>query len=71
METNIKSKSRVQLVNPWSGACPDNMLLTWKQVSSWAKENVHYSYYDEWIKEARKAFRNDDGETLGIMIIGS
>jgi hypothetical protein len=45
--------------------------LTWNQIKKWAGENVHEDSRKEWLKEAREAFRDDDGETLGNMIIGS
>ncbi len=62
---------RVQLVNPWSKALPPDRNMTWAEIKTWCAENVHPRNQDEWLKEARTAFRANDGEQLGIMIIGS
>jgi len=45
--------------------------MTWAEIKTWCAENVHPRNQDEWLKEARTAFRANDGEQLGIMIIGS
>jgi len=62
---------KVQLVNPWSGACPPDMNLTWDDIKIWESEHVHPNTRSAWISEAMKAFQDGDGKTLGSMIIGS
>ena len=62
---------RVQIVNPWSGAFAPGFNLTWEEIGTWAEKHIHTSDMAEWLKEAKKAFALDDGETLGKMIIGS
>lgn len=61
----------VQLINPWSKAEPPDKCWTWLQVRKWATKHIGPSSRKDWLKAAREAFRNDDGETLGSMIIGS
>jgi len=61
----------VQLVNPWSGAKPKDRDMTWDDIVSWAKDHVSTTDRPDWLKDARKAFKEDDGITLGKMIIGS
>lgn len=61
----------VQMINPWSKAEPPDKCWTWKQVRAWATKNIGVISRREWLKAAREAFRDDDGETLGKMIIGS
>jgi len=61
----------VQLINPWSGAAPEEYCLSWTQIVAWAVDHVHESDRDEWLAIAKTAYDQDDGETLGRMIIGS
>jgi hypothetical protein len=69
MKTNLRSKETIRLQNPWSGSVTKEM--TWKQIVNWCKESIHPSDQHDWLKEARKAARNNDEKTLGIMIIGA
>lgn len=71
MKTNLRSKDAIQLINPWSGAQPPDAVYTWSDIVAFCREYIHPIDHKEWIAEARRAARNDDGKTLGIMIIGS
>ena len=71
MRTNLQSKESIQLVNPWTGAYPPDMMLTWNEIVEWCRQYVHPTYQSDWLRQARVAARNDDGEALGVMIIGS
>lgn len=62
---------RVQLINPWSGALPEDKNLTWDEIHAWAQEHVHPDDLPGWLRRARQAFRDNDGAELGAMIIGS
>ena len=59
----------VTLINPWSGAFCQEM--TWSKIRKWAITHVHGASRREWLAAAREAFRDQDGGTLGSMIIGS
>jgi len=61
----------VQLINPWSGAAPEEYCLSWSQIVDWAGDHVHESDRDEWLAIAKTTYDRDDGETLGLLIIGS
>lgn len=61
---------KVTLINPWTHQ-PTERKMTWAQIYHWAKENVHFADFGDWLKAARVAFNADDGATLGKMIIGS
>ena len=71
MKTNKKSQERIQLINPWSGAAPEEKQMTWREIVEWCEIYIHETNQGEWLREARRAVKNDDGEQLGIMIIGS
>jgi hypothetical protein len=60
---------KVVLLNPWTGA--EVKAMTWNEIEAWARKFIHYQNRDEWLNDASDAFDNDDGETLGNMIIGS
>lgn len=63
------SKGKVlDLVNPWSGSVRE---MTWGEVERWGAEHVHPVDLPAWMRAARKAAQNNDGKTLGKMIIGS
>ena len=67
--TKLANLPAVTLINPWSGAMCQEM--TWRQISKWARENIHHASRPVWLAGAREAFRAQDGDTLGSMIIGS
>ena len=67
----MKEETTVQLVNPWSGAMPPDRVMTWPEIKTWARENVHERDRAAWLKVARWRFRKGDGDGLGKMIIGS
>ena len=71
METTIKSKDTIGLVNPWSKMIAPDNYWTWAQIVEWCNAHIHESNRADWLREARRAARNDDGETLGAMIIAS
>ena len=71
MTTNLKSKESIQLVNPWSGAYPPDRIMTWAQIVAWCRDSVNPADQADWIRQARQAARNDDGDELGMMIIGA
>ena len=62
---------RVQLINPWSGALPEDKNLAWDEIRAWAQGHVHPDDLPGWLRRARQAFRDNDGAALGTMIIGS
>ena len=62
---------RVQLINPWSGAMPEDKNLAWDEIRAWAQGHVHPDDLPGWLRRARQAFRDNDGAALGTMIIGS
>lgn len=62
---------RVQLLNPWSGAMPEDKNLAWAEIRAWAQGHVHPDDLPGWLRRARQAFRDNDGAALGTMIIGS
>lgn len=69
MTTKLADLPKITLINPWSGAqCQE---MTWAQIRAWATTNVYHGDRADWLKAAREAFRDQDGDTLGTMIIGS
>lgn len=67
--TKLANLPAVTLINPWSGAqCQE---MTWAQIRKWATNSIHHASRREWLASAREAFRDQDGDTLGTMIIGS
>lgn len=66
-----RPRKRVQLINPWSGALPEDKNLTWDEIRAWAQEHVHPDDLPGWLRRARQAFHDNDGAELGAMIIGS
>lgn len=61
--------TKVTLTNPWTKAPAKEMTL--KEIDQWAEQNVHPQDRRNWKREAHKAFKANDGDTLGNMIIGS
>jgi hypothetical protein len=45
--------------------------MTWTQIRNWAAKRIHHLNRREWLTAARAAYRDQDGNTLGSMIIGS
>ena len=68
-KTRIQKNLSISLVNPWSGST--NEMKTWKEIKAWAHSNVNGRNLRDWIKTAREAYNDHDGDTLGKMIIGS
>jgi hypothetical protein len=66
-----KFSLKVGLVNPWSGEIRQDHWWTWKQILKWIEENYQKKDREPIIKKAKKAFENNNGKTLGEMIIGS
>ena len=69
MKTNLKSTETIGLVNPWSKAI--SQFMTWKQITDWCNQNVHPADRAEWLKAARQYAKNNNGDELWNMIIGS
>jgi cytochrome b subunit of formate dehydrogenase len=67
--TKLAELPAVTLINPWSGV--QCQMMTWAQIRRWATHSIHQSNRAEWLDSAREAFRDQDGDTLGSMIIGS
>jgi hypothetical protein len=65
----ITSLPTVTLINPLSGAMCETM--TWAQIRNWATKRIHRLNRREWLYAARSAYRDQDGQTLGSMIIGA
>lgn len=66
--SEIKS---VTLVNPWTHQPVWDKAMTWAEIKSWAEDSVHPNDLGEWLRAARAAYKTQDGDTLGTMIIGS
>ena len=62
-------KKVVELVNPFSGVVAKEMTVS--EIKQWCADNVHKNDQAAWMTEARKAIKQDDGNTLGTMIIGA
>jgi len=70
-EEELEKRLPVQLINPWSGAMPEDRIFDWLQIREWATECVSDRDLDGWLMLAAAAFIIEDGEELGRMIIGS
>lgn len=67
----MTDNKRVQLINPWTGAQPADRNMSWQDIERWAGDHVAPRDLDGWLSEARTAYDDDDGDQLGVMIIGS
>jgi hypothetical protein len=67
----MRQPKTVQMVNPWSGACPPDRCWTWAQVKAWGIDAINDRDIDDWLREARRYFYAGNGKALGRMIIGS